>query len=52
MYDDNHKDVVTGLIISRNLKRRWWCYNCRLLYFLAYKDGEEAKIAADVMNKS
>ena len=51
---DDHKDVIrTGFTISQNLKRRWWrCYDCRLLYFLAYKDEEEAKIAADVMNKS
>jgi len=36
---DNHKDVVrTGLTFSRNLKRRWWCYDCKL-YFLAPRNN-------------
>jgi hypothetical protein len=45
VYIFDHKDVIrTGFTVSRNLKRIWWlCYDCRLLYFLAYEDEGEAK---------
>ncbi|HZC21160.1 MAG TPA: hypothetical protein VE223_05910 [Nitrososphaeraceae archaeon] len=39
-----------GIAVSRNLKRRWWCYDCKL-YFLAYDDKHEADIASKVMKK-
>jgi hypothetical protein len=52
IFDDNHKDVVrTGMTVSRNLKRRWWCYD-RKLYFLAYDDRRKAQIAADIIKAS